>query len=382
MHQSRTRKEPVMGNGITYVGLDTSKESIVGYVLSSDGAPGVEFKVPSERTAARKMVRKLGRQYGSVSFCYEAGPCGYQLQRWIRAEGAPCVVVAPALIPRRPGEKIKTDRRDAKKLAELYRAGLLVEVHPPTLQAEAVRDLVRGREDLVEDMRRMKQRILSLLLRRGLACPGVKGYWGVGFWRWLRSLAWEEEADRAIFSDYLLGLEQAQDRLRQLEARIAEVAASEPWAERVGWLCCLRGIKTLSAMTLLSELHGWERFRTARELMSFLGLVPSEHSSGERERRGRITGAGNIHARRILIETSQNYRVTARVTPALAKRRQGQPAWVIALADRAQQRLNRRFWRLLAKGKLHNKVVVAVARELVGFIWAILQGPRTEVAAA
>jgi len=371
-----------MENGITYVGLDTSKESIVGHVLPSDGAQGVEFKVPSERTAVRKMVRKLRRQYGRVSFCYEAGPCGYQLQRWIRAEGEQCVVVAPALIPWRPGERIKTDRRDAKELAELYRAGLLVEVHPPTLQAEAVRDLVRGREDLVEDMRRMKQRILSLLLRRGLSCPGVKSRWGVAFWRWLRSLKWEEDADRAVFSDYLLGVEQAQDRLRQLEARISEVAASEPWAERVGWLCCLRGIKTLTAMTLLSELHGWERFRTARELMSFLGLVPSEHSSGERQRRGKITRAGNVHARRVLVETAQNYRVAARVTPELAKRRKGQPAWVIALADRAQQRLNRRFWRLLAKGKLHNKVVVAVARELVGFIWAILQGPRPEVATA
>jgi len=368
-----------MENGSTcHVGLDTGKESVAGYVLVPNKAEGVEFKLANERSAVRRMVRKLMRENGGeVRFCYEAGPCGYELQRWIRAEGAQCVVVAPSLIPQRPGDRIKTNRRDAKKLAEMDRAGLLVEVHPPTVQTEAVRDLVRGREDLVEDVRRMKQRILSLLLRRGLACPGVKTRWSVGYWTWLRSLEWEEEADRVVFSDYLLGLEQAQDRLKQLESKLGEIAKAEPWRERVGWLRCLRGIDTLTAMTTVSELHGWERFRTARGLMSFVGLVPSEDSTGERARRGRITRAGNVHVRRVLIEAAQNYRVSARVTPALAKRRQGQPAWVVALADRAQQRLNRRFWRLLSAGKHRNKVVVAVARELVGFIWAILQGPRS-----
>ena len=365
-----------MGNDITcYVGLDTSKAKHVGSAVFRDGGEDIEFDVVNERHAVRRMVRRLSRKTdGLVSFCYEAGPCGYELQRWIRAEGALCVVVAPAFLPGKAGERVKTNRRDAKKLARAHRADMLTEVHPPTPAEEAARDLVRGREDLMGDARRCRQRIKSMLLRRGLSLPGSKGTWTLGFRRWLRSLAWEHEADRVIFCDYLLGLDQAEERMKHLDAKIKEISLQDPWRGRVGWLRCLRGVDTLTAMTLLTELHGWERFRTARELMSYLGLVPSENSTGDDARRGRI-GGGNRYARRVLIEAAQHFARQPGLGAALKKRREGQPGWVIAMADGAQLRLHRRFCRLLVNGKHRNKVVAAVAREPSGFIWAILQGP-------
>lgn len=365
-----------MGNDITcYVGLDTSKGTHVGSAVFKDGGEEIEFDVANERHAVRRMVRRLSRKTGGlVSFCYEAGPCGYELQRWIRAEGAACVVVAPAFLPGKAGERVKTNRRDAQKLAKAHRADMLTEVRPPSPEEEAARDLVRGREDLMGDARRCRQRLKSMLLRRGLSLPGSKGTWTLAYRRWLRSLAWEHEADRVIFGDYLLGLDQAEERMKHLEAKIKEISLQDPWRERVGWLRCLRGVDTLTAMTLLTELHGWERFRTPRELMSYLGLVPSENSTGEDARRGRI-GGGNRYARRVLIESVQHYALQPRIGASLKKRREGQPGWVLAVADGAQQRLHRRFYRLLLTGKHRNKVVAAVARELSGFIWAILQGP-------
>ena len=365
-----------MGNDIScHVGLDTGKTKTVGCAMLTDGREDIEFDMATERHAVRRLVRRLTRKAGgTVSFCYEAGPCGYQLQRWIRAEGAACVVVAPAFLPGKAGERVKTNRRDARKLAKAHRAGLLTEVHPPTPEEEAARDLVRGREDLVGDIRRCRQRIKSLLLRRGLSLPGSKGTWTLAYRCWLKSLAWEHEADRVIFSDYLLALDQGEARLKHLEAKLKEISQQDPWRERVGWLRSFRGVDTLTAMTVLTELHGWERFRTPRELMSYLGLVPSENSTGDDVRRGRI-GGGNRGARRVLIEAAQHYAKQPAVGAALRKRREGQPGWVLAIADRAQLRLNRRFWRLMANGKNRNKVVVAVARELGGFFWAALQGP-------
>ncbi len=365
-----------MGNAITcHVGLDTGKSQTVGCGVFRDGGEDLEFDLGTDRHSVRRMVRRLSRKTGGgVSFCYEAGPCGYELQRWIRAEGAECVVVAPAFLPGKAGERVKTNRRDARKLAMAHRAGLLTEVRPPTPEEEAARDLVRGREDLVGDVRRCRQRIKSLLLRRGLSLPGSKGTWTLAYRRWLKSLAWEHEADRVVFSDYLLALEQGEERMKHLEAKIKEISQEDPWRERVGWLRCLRGVDTLTAMTLLTELHGWERFRTPRELMSYLGLVPSENSTGSNVRRGRI-GGGNRFARRVLIEAAQHCAKQPAVGAALRKRREGQPGWVLGIADGAQLRLHRRFWHLQLGGKNRNKAVVAVARELTGFIWTILQGP-------
>lgn len=277
-------------------------------------------------------------------------------------------------MPRKPGDRIKTDKRDARKLAELLRAGLLTEVRPPTPAEEAVRDLCRARDDAREDVQRARHRLGKLLLRRGLHYAGRKN-WTKAHRQWMTTIEWEHAAERAVVDDYLLAIEQVESRLMELDARLAETAQTDPYREPVAWLRCFRGIDTLTAMLILAELHDFRRFPNARALMAYLGLVPSEDSTGNRHRRGRITKTGNSVVRRVLIETSWHYQHRAGVGPALAGRRKGQPARVIAIADKAQQRLCRRFRRLLAEHKPAPKVAVAVARELAGFIWAALQRP-------
>jgi transposase len=361
-----------MEKGITYVGLDAHKVGITLAALLPEQSKPVEWQVANEKAAVRRMVRKVQRQApGEVRFCYEAGPCGYALQRWIQEAGAVCIVVAPSLIPRKPGDRIKTDRRDARKLAELFRAGLLTEVHPPSVEDEAVRDLCRAREDAHEDLVRCRHRLSKMLLRRGWVWSGGKKAWGQGHRLWLRSLRFEQQADQVVFDDYLLAIEQVEQRLRGLEQQIEVVSQLPAYAEAVGALRCFRGIDTITAMGLVAELHDFMRFDSPRGLMAFLGLVPSEFSSADKERRGAITKAGNRHARRLLIEASWHYRHRPN-TQSLKRRRQGQPAEVVALADKAMHRLHRRFNRLLDKGKPRPKAVVAVARELAGFIWAAL----------
>lgn len=362
-----------MAEVITFVGMDAHKEWIKVAALLPGATKPVEWQVANEKAAVRRMVRKAQRlSSGEVRFCYEAGPCGYALQRWIEEAGAVCVVVAPSLIPRKPGDRIKTDRRDARKLAELYRAGLLTEVHAPTAADEAARDLCRAREDAQEDLMRCRHRLSKMLLRRGWTWHGTKRAWSQAHRLWLRSLRLEHEADQAVLEDYLLAIEQLEQRLPWLEQRIEQLSQQPAYAEAVAALRCFRGIDTITAMGLVTELHDFMRFLSARGLMAFLGLVPSEHSSGESERRGGITKAGNRHARRLLIEAAWHYR--HRPNPAnLKHRRQGQPPHVVALADKAMLRLHRRFNRMLEKGKPRPKIVVAVARELTGFIWAALR---------
>jgi len=363
-------------NGISYVGLDVHKESITVALLKAGERGVIEWKVGNTAAEVRKLGRRLLRESGrQVKACYEAGPCGYGVQRQLQALGVDCVVVAPSLIPVKPGERVKTDRRDARKLATYLRDGLLTEVRPPTPAEEAVRDLCRARGDAREDLMRSRHRLSKMLLRRGLRYPG-KNTWGAAHRRWLATICWEHEAERVVFADYRFAVEQLEERLKGLDAALAAQAEQEPYRERVGWLLCFRGIQIVTAMTILAELHGFERFTTARELMAYLGLVPSEHSSGERTQRGAITKTGNQHARRILVECAWHYRGEPAARRTLARRRAGQPAWVISIADRAQQRLHRRFWHLVLAGKkVPQKAVVAVARELVGWIWAVLQGP-------
>jgi len=281
-------------------------------------------------------------------------------------------VVAPSLIPRKPGVHIKTDRRDAKKLAEMLRAGLLTEVHPPTPEEEAIRDLCRCREDARHDVLRARHRLLKMLLRQGVVFTEGR-HWTHRHRAWLRSLSFEHEASQAVFVDYLLTVEMMEERKRGLEEKLLEFAQAEPYAERVGWLRCFRGIDTITAITLLAELHDFRRFTAPRQLMAYLGLVPREHSSGDSTWRGGLTKAGNSHARRLLVEAAWHYRLRPAVGTQLRLRRQGQPPHIIALADRAQLRLHRRWTRLaLGRGKPSPKATVAVARELVGFVWAAL----------
>jgi transposase len=280
-------------------------------------------------------------------------------------------VVAPALIPRKPGERVKTNRRDARKLAELGRAGLLTTVQPPTPEDEAVRDLARARDDAREDLQRCRHRLGKLLLRRGLHFAGRN--WTQAHRAWIDRLPWAHAAERTVVADYLLAIDHTAARLRDLDARLAEIAATDRYREQVGWLGCFRGIKPLSAMLILAELHDFRRFTSPRALMAYLGLVPSEDSTGEKHRRGAITRAGNALVRRVLVEMAWHYQHRPGVGVALRRRRQGQPARVIAIADKAQYRLCRRFRTLAATRKPTPKIAVAIARELAGFVWAALQ---------
>jgi transposase len=357
----------------TYVGVDAHKKDLFIAMLVGGGTTPVTWTVPNEPSAVRRLVRKLERDApGPVRMCYEAGPCGYALQRQVATARVSCQVIAPSLIPRKPGERIKTNRRDARKLAELFRAGLLTEVRPPTPEDEAVRDLCRARDDAREDLQRSRHRLGNLLLRRGLHYSGGRN-WTKGHRRWIDSLAWTQPAERVVVDDYLLAIDHLEARLIELDARLVDVADTEPYREHVGWLRCFRGIDTLTAILILAELHDFRRFPSAPALMAYVGLVPGENSTGEKHRRGRITRTGNALVRRLLVETAWHYQHRPSVGVALARRRKGQPGRVIAIADKAQQRLCRRFRKLGAEHKPAPKIAVAIARELAGFLWAALQ---------
>jgi transposase len=362
-----------MDHGTTYVGIDAHKKDLFVAMLVGGQTTPVTWTVPNEALAVRRLVRKLERTAPvAVHVFYEAGPCGYALQRQLTTSRVHCDVVAPALIPRKPGERVKTNRRDACKLVELGRAGLLTAVRPPTPEEEAVRDLARARDDAREDLQRCRHRLGKLLLRRGLHFTGGRA-WTRLHREWIQRLTWEHAAERAVLDDYLLAIDHTEARLIELDRQLTTIAASEPYRVRVGWLRCFRGIDTLTAMLLLAELHDVRRFPSAPALMAYLGLVPSEDSSGEKHRRGPITRTGNALARRLLVETAWHYQHRPAIGAGLARRRRGQPDRVIAIADKAQQRLCRRFRKLAAEHKPAPKIVVAIARELAGFLWAALQ---------
>jgi transposase len=359
-----------MKNHITFVGLDVHKEKTQVAMIKPFEQQMIEW---SQKSNASRLIRRLRKEAGEkIVCCYEAGPCGYALQRELKKAKIRCMVVAPSLIPRKPGERIKTDRRDAKKLARLLRSGDLTEVHPPSVEQEATRDVCRAREDAKEDLLRSRHRLQKFLLRRGIAYGAGKKSWTQAHRAWLRRLRFDEEAEERVFNDYLRMVELLEERVKDWVETFEELARREPYATPVGYLRCFRGIDTVTALSLVAELHGFMRFQSARALMAYLGMVPSEDSSGDKRRQGSISKTGNSHARRVLIEAAWHYRHAPRAGKTLQSRRKGQPAWVVAVADKAQHRLHRRYWRLVNRGKPHNKAVVAVARELLGFVWAVL----------
>jgi transposase len=359
---------------IIWVGLDAHKKAINAAIFTPQGLQ--ELVVTNEPKAVRRFARKLlrladGRE---VRCCYEAGPCGFVLKRQLEAvEPVLCEVIAPSLIPSKPGDRVKTDRRDARKLAELLRAGLLTEVQPPTEAQESVRDAMRCREDLKQDQQRARQQLGKWLLRRGFRYTAGRKAWTQTHRRWLTTLQLEHPADRITLDSYLERLDSLGRLLRSIEEQIEIISVSEEYRVPSGRLRCFYGIDTITAMTILTELHDIKRFESPRKLMSYVGVVPSEHSSSDKVRRGGITRTGNPHLRRALIETAWHYRHKPSVGKTLTERRSGQEPRVIALADKAHHRLNRRFNRLLYSGKPSTKAVVAVARELTGFIWAALR---------
>ena len=371
-----------MEKGITYVGIDVDRLKLHVAMLVPGARRPMEWEVNPDEADVRRMVRKVIKEASrDVAFCYEAGPAGYALARQLEGMGVRCAVIAPSLTPRKPGDRVKTDRRDAKKLAELFRAGLLTEVWPPTPAQESVRDLCRCLEDVKQDLMRHRHRAGKFLLRRGYVYRDGRA-WTQKHDVWLRSLPLTHPADTVVLGNYLLAIAEAETRLGEIEAEIRQYAQAPEYSERVGWLRCFYGVDIITAMTLLTEIHGVERFSSPRRLMAYIGLVPSEKSSGDRTRRSRITKTGNGHLRRILIECAHHYRHAPGVGKTLKARRAGQPGWAIALADRAHQRLHRRYKRMIFRGKPYGKTIVAVARELAGFVWAMLNRPETSTAQA
>lgn len=353
-----------------WVGLDVHKESISVAVFDDGrGQQGPVVTIPNEPTQIRKLFSRLKKE-GEVRACYEAGSCGYEVYRQLATMGIACDVIAPGLIPVRVGDRVKTDRRDAEKLARLFRAGELTSIRVPSEAEEALRDLIRCREDAREDVLRQRQHVLKFLLRHGHVFRDT-GHWSLAHWVWLRAQRFDEPLAQVVFTEYLTTLEKTLARVTVLDQEIVKQAEKEPYAALVGRLRCLRGIDTLSAMALIAEICDFARFEHPRELMAYLGLVPSERSSGGKQRRGSITKTGNSHARRIFVEAAWHYRHRPARTVKMKARWKGQPQTVVDNAFKAQERLHRRFFRLTSRGKPSQVAVVAVARELCGFVWAI-----------
>ena len=359
-----------MGDRITYVGLDVHKDGIV--VAVAEGGLRGEVReygrIANTATALDRLVRRLGGEGIRLRFCYEAGPCGYGIHRHLSAHGHECAVVAPSLIPKRAGDRVKTDRRDAVGLARLHRAGELTAVWVPDPGHEAMRDLVRARLDAVHALRRARQQLSGFLLRQG--------HYGRPAWtklhrRWLAGLKFEQVAHHIVLEDYIAAVEAAEVRRDRLTAQIQAMLPDWTLAPVVAALQTMRGMAVVNAATLIAELGELSRFANPRQLMAYLGLVPSEHSSGASVKRGGLTKAGNSAARRVLIEAAWCYRFPARVSRELRMRQEEQPRPIREIAWKAQLRLCPRYRRLARSGKPANVVTAAIARELAGFIWAI-----------
>lgn len=360
-----------MKKGTRFVGLDVHKATIAVAVADADGTLESHGTIPNEPEAIRKLMKKLRQGGRELAVCYEAGPTGYVLYWQLAKLGVPCVVIAPSLIPVKAGDRVKTDRRDAEKLARLYRAGELTPVWVPTAEREALRDLVRAREAAKKDERRARNRVQKFLLRRGITKPGKMREGSEGYRKWLAGVDFEHRAQAAVRDDLLAEVDHAARRVRSLETALDEaiVAAPEDMKAVVTALQAMRGISKLTATTIVAEVGELSRFAHPRELMSYAGIVSSEASSGERTRRGSITKTGNAHLRRVIVEAAWHYRHRPRVIGALRQRQKDVDAPSIDVAWAAQERLHKRYRQLLARGKCKQKVVTAIGRELLGFVW-------------
>jgi len=346
------------------VGLDVHAHSIRLAAVRADELVD-ERTLPYDEATLERVLRRFAK----VRCCYEAGPTGFGLHRYLVGRGIECAVVAPGLVPQRPGDRIKTDPRDARKLARLHAGGLLEPIYVPTAELEAARDLVRAREAARLDRMRDRHRLSKFCLRHGLRLPGAS--WGLTRRRWLAEQRFAFATQQQAFDAYLHALDLVDARVAALERAIADAAEAGPWCELVGRLRCLRGVDTLTALGLVTEIGDFARFASAEEFMAFVGLVPSERSSGEARRQGSITKVGNAHVRRLLVESAWHARRHPRVGYELRRRHEGQDVIVIERAWRCQQRLYRRWRRMAARGNPSQKIVVACARELAGFVWAI-----------
>lgn len=352
---------------VRFVGLDVHADSIaIAVAEAGRGEPAALATIPNDKATLLKLLRRLGR----VRCCYEAGPTGFVLQRELTAAGIDCAVVAPSLVPAKAGDRVKTDRRDAVKLARFLRSGDLTPIHVPDSATEAMRDLERAREDAVKAERTARQQLNTFLLRNARRYPGKRN-WTKEHLRWIRAQQFEQEAQRRVLDDHLATVLSAGERIVRFTTSITELIESWDLRPLVKALQAMRGISTIAAVTLVAEIADFSRFASATEFMSYTGLVPSEFSSGDARRQGRITKCGNGHVRRILIEAAWAYRFRPGRTEALRRRSVGVSEHVQRIAWKAQERLCARYRHLLSRGKEKNKTIVAIARELGAFVWAI-----------
>ena len=359
-------------SNVRFVGLDVHAETIAVAVAEWDGEVRTLGVIPNRPDSIRKLVKKLGPAK-QLRTCYEAGPTGYVVYWQLTALGVPCEVVAPTLVPVKAGDRVKTDRRDAIKLARSYRAGDLTAVWVPDAAHEALRDLVRAREAAKKDQLRARHRLGKFLLRRGRRPPVPMQAWTQAHLTWVKTVHCDQPAQEATLLDYLHEVEHVAERIERLERAIDDAVQMAPESMRavIAALQALRGIAQVSAVTIVAEVGELTRFNSPRQLMGYSGAVSSEDSSGLRIRRGAITKTGNAHLRRVVIEAAWAYRYRPAVGPALRKRQADVTPEVKAIAWKAQHRLHRRYRHLLGKGKCKQQVVTAVGRELLGFIWAI-----------
>jgi transposase len=359
-----------MNKTVHYLGLDVHKETIAVSIAPQDAQEVRRYGIINgSLDAVDKLLKKLASPGVELRVVYEAGPCGFVLCRHLRSKGIACEVVAPSLIPKKASDKVKTDRRDADQLARLHRAGELTPIHVPDQEDEAVRDLLRARHSAMDDLRKARHRLKGFLLRLGFRYTG-RSSWNEAHKRYLSGLVMPQPPQQIAFQEYIHAIDDAGERLDRLTRAVLDALPHWKWEPVVRALMCLRGVQELTGMTLVAEVGDFSRFDEARSLMHFLGLTPSEHSSGGSRTQGGITKCGNAHCRRVLTEAAWQYRLHPKVSEAMQKRQQGQSKEVRLIAWEAQQRLHKRFKQLGAKKK-SVIAATAVARELAGFVWAI-----------
>ena len=360
-----------MSKSTKFIGMDVHRDTIsVSVADARGGTPRFVGEIAPTQEALARLVKQLGSKRTQLSFCYEAGPCGYAIHRTLTGWGHACAVVAPSLIPRKPGERVKTDRRDGLTLARLHRAGELTPVWVPNIEQEAIRDLTRARVDAKHVERQARQRLSAFVLRHGQSYSG-KTRWTQAHYRWLETLRFAHPVQQVVFQSYVDETLHAREQVQALEQEMRRALTQWELAPVVEALMALRGVNLVTALSVVAELGDITRFDSPRQLMAYLGLVPSEHSSGSRTRRGGITKTGNSHVRRLLVESAWCYRFTAKKSYLLQRRAEKTSAQVQAIAWKAQVRLCGRYRYLVHRGKKTVQACTAVARELVGFIWAI-----------